>query len=270
MKIAWIIGGVVGALIALAWLGLRIGPGSFSAYSIPAGPVEYIPLPTGLPAPVERFYRELYGDRIPVIGTAVISGKASLKVNGITFPGRFRFTHQTGKSYRHYIEATIFGLPLMRVNERYIDGVSRMALPFGTTENEPQINQAANLALWAEAMWFPGILVTDPSLRWESLDDHSAVLAVPFGDQEELFIARFDPETALLTTLESMRYKDEKSRSKSLWITRALEWQEVDGYLIPRTSDATWFDEGGPWAVFAVDELVINSDVDNYLRSEGP
>ena len=39
---------------------------------------------------------------------------------GIAFPARFRFIHEAGRGYRHYIEATVFGLPLMKVNERYL------------------------------------------------------------------------------------------------------------------------------------------------------
>ncbi len=66
---------------------------------------------------MERFYRAIYGDRIPVIESAVISGRAQLRVFGITFPARFRFTHVAGKDYRHCIEATIFGLSIMKVNE---------------------------------------------------------------------------------------------------------------------------------------------------------
>jgi transposase InsO family protein len=54
---------------------------------------------------VERFYRVIYGHQIPVIESAVISGRAQMRLFGITFPGCFRFTHIAGQDYRHYIEA---------------------------------------------------------------------------------------------------------------------------------------------------------------------
>jgi hypothetical protein len=28
-----------------------------------------------------------------------------MRVGGLSFPGRFRFTHEAGRNYRHYIEA---------------------------------------------------------------------------------------------------------------------------------------------------------------------
>ena len=51
-----------------------------------------------------------------------------------------------------YIEATIFGYPVMKVNEWYLDSKARMELPVGVIENEPKIDMAANLALWGESV----------------------------------------------------------------------------------------------------------------------
>ena len=111
----------------------------------------------------------------------MISGQGRLRVMGITFPARFRFTHIAGKNYRHYIETTFFGLPVMKVNEHYLDGRSRLELPFGVSEG-PKVDQGANLALWTEAVWMPAVWVTDPRVRWEAVDEYSAVLVVPFAE----------------------------------------------------------------------------------------
>jgi hypothetical protein len=37
-------------------------------------------------------------------------------------PARFAAYPDAGKEYRHYIEATWFGLPIMKVNELFVDG----------------------------------------------------------------------------------------------------------------------------------------------------
>jgi hypothetical protein len=71
---------------------------------------------------------------VPVIESAVISGRARLRIMGITFPARYRFTHVAGQSCRHDIEATFFGLPLMTVKEAYEGGHARLDLPFGVSE----------------------------------------------------------------------------------------------------------------------------------------
>jgi hypothetical protein len=55
----------------------------------------------------------------------------------------FRFTYLAGQGYHHYIETTVFGYPVMKVNEWYLDNKACMELPVGVVENEPKIDQAA-------------------------------------------------------------------------------------------------------------------------------
>ena len=186
------------------------------------------------------------------------------------FPARYRFIHNAGQDYRHYIEVTLFGLPVMKVHETYLHGASRLELPFGVVENEPKVNQAANLGLWAEAVWFPSVWVTDPRVRWERVDESTAALIVPFGAEEEYFIARFDPDTGLLRMLESMRYKEADDEAKTLWLNEAPQWDRIDGNLVPASGALTWIDEGTPWAVFTTGEVVYNVPVDDYIRTRGP
>ncbi len=269
--ILWIIGVLV-LLGLLAWAGLKVKPAPLPQYGSRGGEVKTVPLPAGLPAPVERFYRQIYGDKVPVITSAVITGRATMRpvLGGPTFQARFRFTHLAGVDYRHYFEMCWFGLPVIVGNEHYLDGKSVLELPFGMTDQGPKIDQAANLGLWAESMWLPAILVTDPRVHWEPIDGETAVLVVPFGDQQQRFIARFDPETGLLHMLESMRYQKSTSPEKILWLNENLEYRTVDGYTFGAVGAATWITEGTPWAVFTVEDIVYNVDVTDYVRAYGP
>ncbi len=219
-------------LIILVLVGLRIKPTPFPAYPKQTPPLPTISLPSDLPAPVSRYYENTLGEEIPVIDSAVISGRATMRVFGITFPARYRFTHQAGQNYRHYIEATLFGIPIMKVNESYLDGNSRMETPGGIIENEPKINQAANLGLWAESIWLPSIFLTDPRVHWEGSDGNTAQLVVPFEDGEETFTVVFDAETGLLTSLESMRYKQATDEEKSLVAQRSSRVEPVGRFPV--------------------------------------
>ena len=224
MKIVLIAFAVLALLLLLGWLGLRVKPRPLPAFAGNSPVLETVPLPEGLPAPVERFYRQVYGDRVPVIESAVISGRAVMSpVGGVKIPARFRFYHRAGQDYRHFFEMTWFGRTFGTGNEHYLDGKSRLTLPMGLSDEGPQVDQAANLSMWAEYVWLPAVLITDPRVRWEPVDENTALLIVPFGDGEQTFVARFDPDSGRLRMLKSMRYKDSKSVDEDSVAQRIVE-----------------------------------------------
>lgn len=267
--LAWSVGGLV-VLVGVGWFGLQTQPEPLPPPAgIGAGAVETVPLPTGLPAPVARFYETLYGDEVPVVDSAVISGRGTMRIAGTTFPARWRFSHVSGEAYRHYIELTVFGRPLMSVDEHFLDGRATLDLPFGVSTG-PNVDQGANLALWAEAVWMPSVWVTDERVGWVPVDDTTAALTVPFGEATETFTVRFDPTTGLLASMESMRFKGQDDTAKTLWINEAAEWGERDGHPVPERATVTWADEGSPWADLTTDEVIYNADLTDHVRQDGP
>lgn len=270
LKIILVILAVIVALLLLGWIGLQVQPRSFSAHPKTTVELPTVPLPAGLPAPVERFYRQIYGDRVPVIKSAVITGKVSLRpVGPVTFPGRFRIIHNAGQDYRHYIEATLFGFPVLKVNERYLGGQSLFEMPWGASGSDPKSNQGANLGLWAESAWLPSIFITDARVHWAPVDDTTALLTVPFEDTTETFVVRFDPASGLISYFESMRYHGPESPAKTLWMNHAVAWKKINGYPVMQVGSAIWMDDGKPWAVFTVEDVAYNVDVSDYIRAKG-
>ncbi|MCC6179314.1 MAG: hypothetical protein IT305_28745 [Chloroflexi bacterium] len=261
--------GVCG-LVGAGWLGLRVRPEPLPAYLDRAPPPAVVPLPDGLPTPVERYYREIYGEHIPVLTSAVVSGRGTVHpVGGVDLPVRFRFIHAAGRAFRSYIQVTFFGVPLMNVDETFLDGHGRGVTPFGVEEGA-RTDQGANLRLWAESLaLLPAVLLTDERVRWEPLDDAAALLVVPFGDTRERFVVRFDPDTGRLWVMETMRYKG-AAGAKTLWINETLGWATVSGYRLPAIISSTWLDDGRPWAVFTIEDVAYNVDVSRLIRASGP
>ncbi|HLE15737.1 MAG TPA: hypothetical protein VI776_13400 [Anaerolineales bacterium] len=65
-----------------------------------------------------------------MIDTVVITGRAIIRpVMNIPLLARFIWVHNTGKDYRHYFEATFFGLPLMKVDEGILGRKSFFEIP---------------------------------------------------------------------------------------------------------------------------------------------
>ncbi len=241
----------------------------FPIYSPHSPPFQTRPLPTDLPKPVTDFFSLILGNQIPIINSAIISGRGSIRFMGVTFAARWRFTHQAGRAYHHYIEATVLGQPLLKVNEYFLDGHSRLEMPFGVVEHEPKVDMAANLGMWGESIWLPSILLTDPRIRWEAIDDDHALLTVPYNDATDSFTATFDPQTGLLSQLEAMRYREANSTEKTGWRNEVLDWQYFQGIRLPRSAAVHWLDEATPWFTLTVEEVVYNVDVDAYIHAKG-
>jgi hypothetical protein len=247
-----ITGGLATALAGLGWLGLRVQPAPFPAITPPAAPPATMPLPAGLPAPVERFYRVTYGDQVPVIRSAALSGRGSMHLFGVTFPARFRLIHDADRSFRSYFELTAFGQPIITADEHFVDGKFRQELPLGVEEGEPKIDHSASVRMWAEwVTWLPAMLLSDPQARWEPIDDETALLVVPFEERQERLIVRFDPATGTMQYVEGMKYKEAADTTKTLWV------------------NAVWFGER-PWATFNIEDVTYNADVDTSLAAKGP
>jgi len=269
----WVLIGVLGGiagLFATGWAGLHVWPKPFPSLGVASLDLGSVPIPVGLPQSVARYYRAVCGDEVPRVHSAVVSGLARLRVLGIRFPGRFRFVHRAGRDYRHYIELTFFGRPIFRVNEFYLGGESRLELPFGVTEGEPKVAQAANLGLWGESFWFPSILLSDPRVRWEAVDERTARLVVPFGGEEDRLTVRFDRKPGRVRSIEAMRFKDKSSAGKTLWRNEIVDWMTQDGWHVPAAVRITWQDDVAPWAEFHAREVVLNADVSELVQRRGP
>jgi hypothetical protein len=265
-------GAAAGAVAAAVRAGTAVEPAPFPDYPEPSGPpAGHVDLPDGLPAPVRRWLRGTYGDRVPVIRSVVVTGRARIKPFGFWLPARFRFVHDCGHGYRHYIEATLFGRPALAVDERYIDGRARMEVPVVGTDEGPQVDQAANLGMWAElAAAAPSVLVTDPRVRWHGLDEHTAQLDVPLGEsQQDGYIVRFDPSTGALRSLEAWRHRSSREQGKVLWIAAQEPGPTVGPLRLPAVGTATWADQAEPWARFVTEDIRTDVDIAAYIRARG-
>jgi len=269
MKLSWIVV-ILAALAIVALAGLLVRPEGFAQRYVSDKNIRTNQVPAGLPPPVERFFRASFGENIPETRTAVFTGRGKIRPFGIWLPARFVFIHKVGRDYRHYIEATWFGLPFLRVNEGIVDGASFFESPMGNSRDDPNTNQGANLALWAEAGWFPSILATDPRVRWQAIDERTALLFVPYGDETENFVVRFNPDSGLIDTMEAMRFREAgEGKPKILWITRNEAIGETRKGTILARGSATWLDQGRPWAYFDLETAAYNADISEYLVARG-
>jgi hypothetical protein len=272
MTVLGIVAGMLATLLLVGWLGLQVRPAPFPDYPEASHALSRTaPIPAGLPKPVDRYFRGLFGEEVPVIDSVVITGRGRIRPMGFWMPARTRFTHDAGKGYRHYIEACWFGMPFMKINERYVDGASLMEIPIVGNDSGPKVEQAANLGMWAE-LWSaaPSVLLTDPRVRWEAVDDTTSRLIVPLGDSgaTDSFTVRFDSASGRIASMEAMRYRDSKG-GKVQWTAKSEGGDTVGPWHAPATGSATWADMDGPWAYFTTEDLRFDVDVSKYIHARG-
>ena len=93
--ITWI-AATIGGVVLLGLLGLAVKPSPFAAPARVATPkpVRLVPIPAGLPAPVDRWYRAEFPQGLPVYDTVVMRGTGTMRIAGrrVAVPPRRRGT----------------------------------------------------------------------------------------------------------------------------------------------------------------------------------
>jgi hypothetical protein len=200
-----------------------------------------------------------------------VLGRAQLAPTGFPMPTRFRFYyHAVTSSHYHDIQVTWFNLTFMRIHERNQEGHVSLDLSIlGQVDDAPKTNRAGIQGYWGEVLaWVPSIVLTDPRVRWEAVDDTTAHLYLPGLDDVEAFTVRFDGDTALITEVETMRYQSEENTERWRWFNRILEWETVNGLRVPIRSQTQWNDNT-PWATWEVEQVVLNVDVSARMAQFG-
>ncbi|MDY7092657.1 MAG: DUF6544 family protein [Acidobacteriota bacterium] len=234
------------------------------------------PLPEGLPQPVDRFFRQIFGgDQVPVMETALVWGRGRFRLGPLWIPMRFRAAYRLGDSFHRLLELTWFGRPVMKGKDRYVNGHGELRVRGWATQDfaGPEVDRAQHLTLWAESVWAPAAWALDPRVRWEAGDDeHSARLTLPWQDEGDELMAHFDAKTGLLQRLTGLRHRGTDPQRKR-WEVQLKGWQSFGSWQpevqIPAVGLVRWRDQLSPYGVFHVEGVETNLDVSAYLPEEG-
>jgi len=278
-NVLYVVGGVL-CLVAVALGGLLVRPGRFPApreaadtpgSAVVGGKVRRVPVPDGLPAPVDRWLRADFPNGAPAYDTAYMRGRGVMRIGPLELPFRHRVEYRPGAGFVRQMDLTWYGIAVLHGLDTFVGGHGRMVTPGGAFDGA-QIDQGANIANWLEATASPGTLLEDPRVRWEPIDEHSARLVVPFGDAEDSMVIGFDPRTGEPTTARAKRFRGATDGEKSEWLVQMRGRTTVDGGIRVSTRiDATWVGDPRPWATFEYDSGWGNvgvPELDDAERSE--
>jgi hypothetical protein len=267
LTIAIVLFGIVAVLLTIGWLGFQIEPESFPPHPETTKDAGAVNVSPDIPEPVKRYYEAASGSHVPVIRSAVVWGKAKLRINGIWVPVRSKTYYLSGQAFHRHMEVTWFGWTILKVSDVYRNGkgFTKIEGLLNMTETGEKIDQGSNLAMWGEIVFTPSVSLTDTRARWEAIDDDSVRLVVPYGEKNDSLDFKFDPKTGLITQILAMRYKGQ-NEEKTPWLINITEWMTSHYVKIPSRFSVTWEDEGSPWSYWTVEDVEYNVDVGEMIN----
>jgi uncharacterized protein DUF6544 len=270
-KVAVATAGASALLVSVGWLGLKIAPKPFPPHSEGTGELYMAEPSSDLPEPVQRYLRATLGEGVPQIETSVVWGRGYFNLNGLLwFPMRFRAYNVAGQEFHRDMELTWFGMPIFRGYDAYRNG--KGSLEFAgllgivhVSDSGEKVDQSDNFVMWTEVPFTtPSALALDPRVHWEPIDDNSARLIFPFGDQEDSLRVEFEVESGLITRMSGMRYRDQEE-TKTPYRGEYSEWRTVHGIKIPHRPVATWEDQEEPYVILDIEGAEYNVDVSDKI-----
>ena len=162
--------------------------------------------------------------------------------------------HVLGRDEVRDIYLRLGPVTILRVLDAYVEGT-------GLTKIGPvpqlgaEVDQAAWLAMWAEAIFWPRAWAIG-RLQWEAIDERHARARLPFGEGDELLDLTFDPATRFPNVYEVMRCKG--AGRKVRWRADFSDLRRFGSFWAWSHLLATWSDEPGPWYEAWIDDMETN------------
>ncbi len=205
----------------------------------------------GLPAPVQRYFRTVLKDGLPMISAV-----------SIEHTGTFNMS-ETGEQWKPFTstqrvitrrpgfdwEGRIKMMPglTVRVHDAYIAGEGILhATLFGLVSlvnlrGTPEVAQGELMRFVAEAAWYPTVLLPSQGVRWEVVNDTSAKAMLKDGEITLTMLFRFNNDGLI----ESVRTE---ARGRSVagaviptpWEGRCSSYELRAGMRIPFEGEVAW------------------------------
>lgn len=260
----------VAAVVLVVLGGFLVPPGEMAGPAEQESPssLKRVPVPEGLPAPVDEWLRTAYPGGVPVADTIVMRGTGHMRIGPLPVPMRHRVEIRPGEGFVRRMDLTWYGLAFARGKDTFVRGRGFMSTPVGDFEGD-KIDQGADVVNWLETLAAPGVLLTNPEVQWEAVDAHSAQLSYPHdGGRDELTLY-FNAVSKLPVRATAMRYKDAGPEAMKLeWTARMRDHETLGGVPVATEIDATWQGARRPWATFDYTDVWVNVGIPEMQAAE--
>ncbi|MCC2635601.1 MAG: hypothetical protein K0S48_3487 [Ramlibacter sp.] len=205
----------------------------------------------GLPPPVQRFFRAVLTDGQPVV-TAVSVEQAGTIDMGTSKPRWKPFTAQQRIVTRRPgfdWDARIMMLPgvPVRIHDAYVAGVGTLhgelfgLVPVVDLTHSAELARGELMRYFAEAAWYPTALLPSQGVRWEAVDENSALATLTDGPVSLALTFRFRPDGPIDTVQAASRARMVDGQlSSAPWQGRFRDDANRGGMQVPLQGEVAW------------------------------
>ncbi len=168
-------------------------------------------LPADLPAPLLRYYRQVYGE-VPYAQQSVAAwgrGKFSVRkfpvIGNLWVPDGWTLHLVPGQAFVWRARFYWLRRMLLDGGDEYKQGHGRFLMGGQASEGE-NMDRSERVALWLYTLAVaPTAPLEHPGAQWQALDEHSVQVSLPYEDETLTFHLFFDPQTGSLARVETQR-----------------------------------------------------------------
>ena len=222
-------------------------PGSFDSREL-----------AGLPTPVQRYFRAVLKEGQPLVAAVAVehTGTFNMSETGEQWKP-FKSTQRVITGHPGFVwDARVCMAPTMtvRVQDAYIAGEGILiAKLFGllTVMEQPGTPELAHgelMRFFAEAAWYPTVLLPGQGVVWEAIDDTQAGATLTDGATTVSVVFHFDTQGLISSVHSDARYREvDRMQVATPWQGRFWDYELRDGMLIPLEGEVAWVLPEGLW-----------------------
>jgi len=211
--------------------------------------------PTGLPAPVTRYFARVFRLQQPVIQLARFRQTGTLRTDAMSDRWlKFRASQTVAPGAVGFLwDARIEIGPALhvRVRDALLEGqgsgqVSLLsAFRVASAGGNPEMNSGALHRYLAEAVWYPTALLPSARLRWSAIDDDTALATLTDHGITVALEFRFNAAGEVTGIYTPARWGTFDGGYRQLpWAGHFRNYVSMDGVIVPAEGEVGWYLEG--------------------------
>lgn len=205
----------------------------------------------GLPAPVQRYFRNVLKDGQPIAVAVTMEHTGTFNMSETSEQWKpFSSTQRVVTSRPGFDwDGRVSMMPglTVRVHDAYIagEGILHAAIlglvPVADLRGGDEIASGELMRFFAEAVWYPTALLPSQGVEWEEVDEDSARATLRDGDIAVTLVFHFDRDGLIDTVRAEARPRMvEGEQVATPWQGRFWNYETRDGVHVPLDGEVAW------------------------------